>query len=125
MSRLARGQAALIARLRATAPPGGAITYVRGAERVTITGAAWVGRVLASRAPNAGGVAVVSSDRDYLIPVAALPWEPRKGDRIEEVVNGTALKFDVLPPGTGEPNERFSDVFRTLYRVHTKFMGAA
>ncbi|VTS01568.1 unnamed protein product [Gemmata massiliana] len=125
MSRASRGQAALIGRLRAANAPDGALTYVRLAERIDLTGKAWLGRTVATRLANAGGAAVVFGDRDYLIPKAELPWEPKKGDVVEHVVDGVTQKFEVLPPATGEPEWRYSDPDRTLFRVHCKHKGTA
>ncbi|VTR99243.1 unnamed protein product [Gemmata massiliana] len=125
MSRASRGQAALIARLRAAHAPDGALTYVRLAERIDLTGKAWLGRTVTTRLANAGGAAAVFGDRDYLIPKGELPWEPKKGDVVEDVVNGVAQKFEVLPPATGEPEWRYSDPGETLFRVHCKHKGTA
>lgn len=128
MSRLSRGQAALIARQKAGATTGQTITYTRkvGGGTVDLTSKAWVGRTVFRRnqVADSAGAAVVFGDRDYLIPVADLTssgtaFEPARGDRITETIGGIATTFEVIAQ-LGEPEWRFSDQDRTLYRVHTK-----
>lgn len=119
MGLLGDASAWLAGMMQNAASPDGAITYVRGAERYDLTGLAWVGRTLFLRNPRDAGPAVEWGERDYLIPVSALDFEPQKGDRIEEVIAGEAAAFDVLPPA-GEPAARYSDHERTIWRVHTK-----
>lgn len=100
----------------------GQILYLRrdGGEPVDLTGLAWVGRtVFTQRAPVDRGPSVVFGDRDYLIPVSALTAEPVQGDRVQEVMNGVRVTFEVLPT-LGEPAWRYSDPLRTVYRVHVK-----
>ena len=110
----------LTTQMQAAAAPAGAVTYVRGAERFDLTGRVWVGNTLFRRGPRDAGPAVEWGERDYLIPVADLSvGEPQKGDRIEEVLGGETLVFEVTPPA-GEPAWRYSDHERTVYRVHTK-----
>lgn len=122
---LSAGQAALVRRQQQAAVTGETVTYARGAERVDLTNKAWCGRTLFSRSPQeAGGAAVVWGDRDYLIPVADLVLggtavTPKRGDRIEETVGGTVVTFEVQSP-LAEPEWRYSDQTRTVYRVHTK-----
>lgn len=108
--------------MRAAASPDGTITYVRGATRIDLTGRAWAAAGRSLRNPGETGPAVQWGQRDYLIPAAALPdgFEPAKGDRVEEAVNGTVVKFDVAPGAAGEPAARWSDDERTVWRVHTK-----
>lgn len=131
MSRLARGQQALIARQQVGAVTGNTITYTRkgGAGTVDLTSKAWTGRTVFRRnqMSDLGAAAVVFGDRDYLIPVADLTvsgttFEPIRGDRITETIGGTATVFEVISP-VGEPEVRFSDPGRTVYRVHTKKVG--
>jgi hypothetical protein len=105
---------------------GGPVAYTRGAVTLDVT--AWVGRTVYAQLPGAGtAVAVVYGERDYLFPAAALagldPPEPRKGDRIEETIDGEDLTFEVLPGPAGEPAWRYSDPGRTLVRVHCKKVG--
>jgi len=126
VSRLTRGQAALIARQQAGAAPSGTITYTRAAGgTVDLTGKAWVGRTVFRRNPLGSGEATIQfGDRDYLIPVADLaaggtPFQPAEGDRITETVGAASLVFEILAP-TGEPAARHSDPQRTVWRVHCK-----
>lgn len=111
----------LASMMQAAASPDGTITFVRGDTRVDLTGLAWVaGGPTARRNPGENGPSVEWSERDYMIPVADLGgYEPRKGDKIEETVDGVVLKWDVLP-ANGEPAARHSDHERTVWRVHTK-----
>lgn len=110
---------------KAAADPLAAITYVRGAERIDLTGVAWVGRTFTTRdEPGQSSARVTVGDRDFLIPTDALPWPPKKGDRIEETdpATGAVHKYDLLA-APGEPAARHSDQHRNRWRVHTKYMG--
>lgn len=119
-----RGQAALVAWLKAAAAVDGGVTYRRGA--LTLTGlAAWVGRTAFSRTSSEPGPAVVIGERDYLFAVADLvlggqPVAPKPGDRVTETIAGVATTFEVVSPETGEPAVRYSDQTRTVWRVHAK-----
>lgn len=121
MSLLDAGMSLLTAGLKAAF--GRTVTYTRGAASATVT--PWVGRTLFAREPQEpGGAAVVWGDRDYLLPVADLATAgfalPARGDRITEVVNGVTAVFEVIQPDTGEPEWRYSDQTRQVYRLHTK-----
>ena len=123
MSRLARGQAALIARLQASAAPEGPVTYTRAAGgTVDLTGKCWVGRTAFRRLPTGseGEASVVWGDRDYLVPAAELGGEPARGDRFTEAISGVDVTFEVMTPDVGEPEWRYSDAGRTVYRIHTQ-----
>jgi hypothetical protein len=70
------------------------------------------------------GPAVAWGERDYLIPVASLviaggPTTPKRGDRVTETIDGAPVTFELQTP-PGEPEWRFSDQTRTVYRVHVK-----
>lgn len=122
MGLLTRAQAWLTGTaMPAAASPAGPVAYQRRADgRVTVlTGAAWVGRTAFRRDPagERTGAAVVIGDRDYLIPVSALPRAPERGDRVTETVGGRSVTFEVRAPA-GEPAWRYADPGRTLYRVH-------
>lgn len=127
MSLIQAGMEALVARQKVAATTTNTITYVRKsvAGPVNLTGKAWVGRTVFSRLPkDPGGGSVVWGDRDYLIAVADLaqggvPFEPERGDRIEETIAGTKVTFEVLAP-LAEPEKRYSDATRLLWRIHTK-----
>lgn len=112
---------------RAAASPAETIVYTRKADGATadLTGRAWVGRTAFARTGVEAGAAVVWGDRDYLIPVADLaaggvPFEPDRGDRIAHTRAGVTVTFEVMTPDTGEPEKRYSDAARTVWRVHTK-----
>jgi hypothetical protein len=125
VSRLTRGQAALVARQRVGAVPAGTITYSRNAESVDLTGNAWVGRTVFRRTElQTEGASIVFGDRDYLIVAAALVLggvriTPKEGDLVTETLNGVAVEFRVsaLP---GEDAWRWSDAGRTVLRAHVK-----
>lgn len=44
--------------------------------------------------------------------------EPQPDDQIDETIDGTVVTFQILP-SAGEPN-RYSDMARTIWRIHTK-----
>jgi hypothetical protein len=47
---------------------------------------------------------------------------PVAGDRIRETVGERVFVYEVLAPGN-EPHYRYSDPFRKLLRIHTKYVG--
>lgn len=102
---------------------GRTVVYMRSGVSSMLT--AWVGRTLfAVNNPNAGAARVEWGERDYLILVASLviggvTVTPLKGDRITETIGGADVTFEIMSP-SGEPAWRYSDVGRTLYRVHCK-----
>ena len=64
--------------------------------------------------------------RDYLVTAADLLLGgkvelPKRGDLIEETINGVVHLYQVLAPG-GEDVYSFSDRYNTTLRVHTKFL---
>jgi len=127
---LRRGQEMLNRRLKES--DGGAVTYVRHSTgfpswtaRATVT--ARVGRSVVGGLTETA-VTVQYSERDYLIDVADLalplgvdgtvpvPTTPAKGDRI---VDGDDV-WEVMPPTSGEPCWKYSDAYRTVFRVHVR-----
>jgi hypothetical protein len=81
------------------------------------------GRYLSThRAEGEIGLAVHGTERVYLIEVADLVLPvvgvttPQRGDRI----NDGGQVWELASPETGEACWRYSDNFRTLYRVFTK-----
>ena len=70
------------------------------------------------RAEDGGGMVVETETRDFIVPAAALPAEPARGDSI--VWRGTV--YAVLAPD-GSPCWRWSDGYRTMKRIHTKETG--
>ncbi len=120
MNRMQAGQAALIARQKAT--NGVEVTYTRGSDVITIT--VWPGNTVYRRNTQ-DNAAILFGERDYLIAVADLvisgqPITPKKGDRIAEVIDGQTVTFEVMPAADSEPVWRYSDKTRMLFRVHCK-----
>lgn len=124
---LSKGQAMLSRLLQRSASPAtsqGPVTLTyhpldNPTGEIDLTGKAWVGRTVFSRLNKEGGAAVVFGDRDYMVPVAELPAEPQRGDRIVETINGVETTFECVEP-LGEPAWRYADPGHTLYRVHVK-----
>lgn len=99
------------------------VTYVRGADRVTIT--ATLARTRTQQLDTTGMLRTVYVGRDYLIRPADLVLggqssEPRKGDRIIDVGDdGGEEVYEVQPTISGEPVYE-QDAYGTRWRVHTK-----
>lgn len=125
MGLLQDGQALINRTLAADA--GVSVVYSRTVNGVTtsVTLTAWVGRTLFAGSNEANGARVEWGERDYLIPVSSLmlggilTLPARNTDRITETIGGVAVVFELMTP-TGEPVWRYSDQYRTLYRVHCK-----
>lgn len=103
------------------------VVYQRGASEITVT--ATIGRTLLKLDDGYGGVRVEWTDRDFLIPAAELilagvPVLPERGDQIREVDGAVVHLFEVMTP-SGEPPWRWSDVYRKLFRIHTKRIGSS
>lgn len=97
------------------------VTYLRGASAVTVR--ATVGKTGFDQATE-DGLTVRLQTRDYLINVDELsiddiPAEPMAGDRILEC---DGQVFEVMP-SAGEGPWRYSDLYRRVYRIHTKGIG--
>ena len=107
---LADGAAWLAGQLKASA--GSAVTYQRGGDTAAVT--ATIGRSQ-FEATNQSGVIEVWESRDFLIPLADLPFgEPQRGDLVIE----GELSYEVSAP-RGVPVAHY-DAFRSMARVHTK-----
>lgn len=123
MSRRTNAAAALNSRQQKAQTTGNTITYTRvsGGPDVDLTNKAWDGSTAFRRigVSDVGAAAVVFGDRDYLIPAADLGFEPERGDRITETINGTPTVYEIVAP-LDEPDWRWSDSGETRYRVHTK-----
>jgi hypothetical protein len=98
------------------------VTYRRGDQNVQVQ--ATIGRtIFRLDAPSDGfGVTTRYVSRDYLIRAADLVLNgeqtlPQRGDQIVEL-NG--VTHEVMGPGSGEPDWRFSDPQRLTLRIHTK-----
>src|SRR5262245_47594481 len=103
----------------------GAVTIKAGATEATGIQAV-KGRTLLQVDDGAGSIRMVWTDRDYLIEaadlvVAGVASEPQRGWQILDPAGGKIEVFEVLAPA-GEPVWRWSDPYRTVYRIHTKFV---
>ena len=76
-----------------------------------------VGRTV-FRSTDADGIWTRVETRDFIVPRDLLPFEPQVGDEVE-FLGGT---YEVLAPN-GEPCWRWSDAFKTAYRIHAKNTG--
>lgn len=120
-----RGRATLVRELAAAAGVS-SLSYrqVVTGNTVTLDSQAWVGNN-AWRSQLDGAHTLEYGDRDYLIPAeylvfAATTFEPQRGDRITETLNGVVEVYEIISPDNGEPAWRWSDPQHTIYRVHTK-----
>jgi hypothetical protein len=98
------------------------VTYRRGDQSVQVQ--ATIGRtIFRLDAPGDGfGVTTRYVSRDYLIRAADLVLNgeqtlPQRGD---EIVESNGVTHEVMGPGSGEPDWRFSDPQRLTLRIHTK-----
>lgn len=124
---MSRGQA-LLNRMLGDADHGAgvAVVYERPGQ-FTLPLTCWVGQeqVTAATVGTTLKPRREDSERDYLIPVAALvttggeALTPKRGDRITESLGGADAVFEITPR-EGEPAWRFSDQQRTRVRVHCK-----
>jgi len=101
------------------------VVYRRGTSEVTVQ--ALVGRTLLKLDDGYGGVRMEWTDRDFVIAADDLVLGgektlPQRGDQVRETVDGKALVYEVLAPGS-EPEWRWSDPHRRLLRIHTKQVG--
>ena len=101
---------------------GVSVTYQRGSDTVSVT--ALIGDTRVELADNYGGVTVTSPIRDYIIRVSDLVLggsviEPAAGDQIRETSGSTTYVFEVMPAGA-DTAFRYSDRYRTAWRIHTK-----
>ena len=97
------------------------VIYSRGTSSVRVR--ATVGRSNFEY-NDAEGLVTHSRTRDYLVNVRDLkldyiPCEPIAGDRITEI-DGTTYEVQAV---NGEPVWRWSDPQRTVYRIHTRYIG--
>lgn len=98
------------------------VVYQRGASTLTVQ--ATVGRTLLKLDDGYGGVLLQWTDRDFLIRAEDLVISgqtilPQRGDTIHEVQSGVTYTYEVLAPGK-EPVWKWSDLYRSLLRIHTK-----
>lgn len=86
-----------------------------GGEARTVR--AVVGRTV-FRSTDESGIWTRVETRDFIVPKELLSSEPHVGDEIVFL----GCTYEVLAPG-GEPCWRWSDAFRTAYRIHAKHTG--
>lgn len=100
------------------------VSYTRGGSTVTLKASPAAGRSLANpAAANVQAVRTEATERDYLIPVTEYAAHslgvPQRGDRITEVIDGVTCVFECAPRD-GEPEWRWSNDERLVYRLHCK-----
>ena len=99
-------------------------TYTRGAVATALTIS--IGRTV-FESIRQGGARIEFGEIDFFINVADLvisgaATTPAEGDRIAATIRGLAYTFEVKAPGS-EPAWRYSDNYRTRFRVHCKQVG--
>lgn len=99
------------------------IVYSRGAQSVEL--AASVGRTEFEWSDEHGVIHHLES-RDFLVLSGRLVLNgtltvPRRGDRIQETVDGAVLTYEVAAPAR-EPPFRYSDPYRRTLRIHVKLV---
>ena len=118
--RLQRGNTRLQARMLDKAVQ--TVTYKRG--NTELTGISAVIGETPFRISDVEGFQTRVISQDFLIAVSDLSslGDPEAGDKIiETAADGTIREFEVAAPG-GEPEWRWSDTYRTTYRIHTKYI---
>ncbi len=100
------------------------VVYQRGAEQVAVQ--ATIGKTEFEIDDGSGAIQRFQT-RDYLIQTEELVLGgvltlPVAGDRIRETVGDQTLVYEVLAPGN-EPHFRYSDPFRKVLRIHSKYVG--
>ncbi len=102
-----------------------AVTYARGEQSVELN--ATVGLTVFRLDDGTGGTIRVSQ-RDFLVRCSDLVIGgeevlPQRGDRITETTNGKTVVWEVMGPGGGEPDWRYSLPDRSTLRIHVKEVG--
>ncbi len=92
------------------------VSYFRGAGETVLN--ATFGRTEFEEEVEAGQT-TISHVWDFLILAADLGADPALGDRI--VTGG--MQYEVMPFGSDREGWRWSDPFRTTYRIHTRCTG--
>jgi len=101
------------------------VVYQRGQNTVELQ--ATVGQTV-FRIDDGYGGSVRFVQRDYLIRAEDLVLAgdeilPQRGDRIRETKDGKVFVYEVMGPGGGEPDWRYSGPNRSTLRIHTKQVG--
>ncbi len=121
MSRMETAMERLCTRL--TQRTGVLVTLKRGSYSTANVWAV-LGRQLLKIVDGEGVPHTILTDKDFLIEreayeINSVTVEPKRQDRIVEVIDGTTAEYEVLPEGD-EKEWRWSDEFRKVYRIHTK-----
>lgn len=106
------------------------IVYRRDHDQVELR--AGLGMQLLRLQESDGTVRIQYTDMDFLIPnTDAFSFDggmgritPEFNDMIHLIQGECVETFEVLPYGAGEPPWRWSNQFRTLFRVHAKHVGS-
>jgi hypothetical protein len=98
------------------------VIYQRGGDSLAVE--ATIGRTLLKLDDGYGGVLMQWTDRDFLIRAEDLVIYnqrliPQRGDLILETHSDVTYTYEVLAPGR-EPVWKWSDLYRSLLRIHTK-----
>jgi len=98
------------------------VVYQRGQNTVELQ--ATVGQTV-FRIDDGYGGSVRFVQRDYLIRgedlvLAGDEVIPQRGDRIRETKDSKVFVHEVMGPGSGEPDWRYSGPNRSTLRIHTK-----
>lgn len=118
MDALRSGAAWLADQLKASAAVN--VIYRRGAAWHTVK--ATLAQSLFESADTSGVVEQWQS-RDFIFKTTDFPYaEPQRGDKVLEMLNGTATVFEVAAP-RGVPLFRHGDAYQATIRVHTKRTG--
>ena len=117
---LAAGMAWLTGQLQAHAAQP--ITYQRGADSVSLC--ATFGRTKLMLANEFGTVRIEWTDRDFILPAAALVLagqvvKPRR-DEVVTVDDGVELSTFQVLPYADEPHWKWCDPYRQMIRIHTQ-----
>lgn len=101
------------------------VTYERVSDDISFSVSATVGETR-FRIGQGTGPDVLVRMRDYLIEAADLAaggiTEPQAGDKIRETLGATVHVHEVMGPGNGEPEWRWSDPYGGTMRIHTKLV---
>lgn len=69
---------------------------------------------------DANGITFEISSRDYLVRASDFTFgQPKRGDRITEVIDGVSCVFEAMNLAGGKPWQ-WSDATRRTLRIHTK-----
>lgn len=101
------------------------VTYRVGNQSIANLSAT-IGKSILSRDAQFGAVAVLHTDRDFIISredlvLNSVEVEPNNGHLIDVVEGGVTYRYEVTNFGLSERPWRWTDEFRTRRRIRTKF----